>query len=686
MSKTKFKAKSSKATSTSKSPKTAPKASASVSTPIALPLDPVNYRTEETTLPIELLCPGPNYATRPLDDPATVELADSIRVHGIQTRLWVRPLEKIVSHATHEIIAGERRYQAARLCGLLEVPVKIFHVDADQARILNLIENLQRKDATAIDEAFAFRGLIESGLDVPAIQARTGKSRTYIYAALKLCDLPAAGRDAVRAGALSPSVAVRIARIPNPAAQTEALASAIEDQWTDARAADLIARRYMQELKGAPFDSKDATLLPNRGCCQKCPLRTGNQREMFPDFATGRGDICTDPDCYRQKVEISTERRCQAHELAGGKVLSEAEAKKAGCHEHYTSIGGSWIDLRGKRYDGPFAGGKTPAELIAEEIKSDPTLITLSRTRDGSGRILELIDSDSLNSILHARGLITEDDHDDDSQTSSAAAAKRKAAAAAKRRDMALVDHQLQVLHDAARETATAGSFITEMCSWLIHELGPDALRPVVRVRKLDTKNFRLEGESYNNTPRELMRRALLAELVDMRLRLEEKFGLLAQLMAVPGFPKAEGHLRENLTGLFNLCEVNQEGLYRHACETIPGGKALLERRDFLQSLTTRIETFLQRSQLGKVRFVGLAVALGVREQDLRDWSDHYSDDESPEATMSASWNAVWLKTHSDAPLPADPAAPSDDDEEMDHEEHEEHEEDDDDSDESSSC
>lgn len=553
----------------------------------ALPLDTVVYRTEDTTLPLDCLVPGDNYATR--TDEGAAELGDSIRVHGIRTRLWVRPLDKPKGGKTHEIIAGERRYRAAVLyTQLLEAPVTIYHVTQEQAYELNLIENLQREDATAIDEALGFRRLIdECGYAAwneadpeHSIGHKLGKSKTHVYAMLKLCELSKTGQEAVRKGELDPSVAIRIARIPNKEARNEALADALACEWTDQDAADEIAKHYMTELKGAPFDRKDATLNPKRGSCDKCPFRSGNQAEMFEDMAKGRADICLDPSCYRGKCATAFERRAEAHLAAGGRVMTPEEAAKAGLHRGYSSIGGEWADMDKPAW---FLHGdlrhQTPRAILDKltaEQKCGQLITHLALANDGSAEHFELMPVKGIEQILDRCGLLerapvfhSENDH-----------AKKQKAEAERRK--AIIRHQLDALSAAAQEWARGhgrighpkmgdpiGLLLGTITRWLIAERGIDVLRLIVTRRSLDTKAFKLEGDSGN----ERVQRALESHLDT--LGSAEIVGLLCELLAAPAWIPNEAEIDEDRAGgIARLLDIDLDEIHVAACTAIKDAEA----------------------------------------------------------------------------------------------------------------
>ena len=152
-----------------------------------------------TSLKISELTAGKYQPRRRFDDASLAELASSIKAQGIMQPIIVRK----TSAGKHEIIAGERRFRAARLAGLVEVPVLVKDVDDKTALTLALIENLQRQDLNAIEEALGLQRLIaEFNFTHEQAAEAVGKSRSAVSNLLRLLELAAPVQDRVMAGTL----------------------------------------------------------------------------------------------------------------------------------------------------------------------------------------------------------------------------------------------------------------------------------------------------------------------------------------------------------------------------------------------------------------------------------------------------------------------------------------------------
>ena len=152
-------------------------------------------------LPIYKVEPTPDQPRQDFDEEALQDLADSIAEHGIVQPLTVRE----TAGGYYQIIAGERRWRAARLANVSEVPAVIIEADDKKAMELALIENLQRQDLNPVEEALGYQTLMqEHGMTQEQTAQRVGKSRPAVANALRLLQLVPGVLEMVRAGSLSP--------------------------------------------------------------------------------------------------------------------------------------------------------------------------------------------------------------------------------------------------------------------------------------------------------------------------------------------------------------------------------------------------------------------------------------------------------------------------------------------------
>ena len=153
-----------------------------------------------TLLKLSDVEPNRAQARKRFDEPALLELADSIRRHGVLQPITVRRKQ----NGYYEIIAGERRWRASKIAGMNEIPALIREADDLQASEMSLIENLQREDLNAAEEARGYRDLIDKfGLTQEEAAAKVGKSRTAVANVLRILKLPEKVLAFVEDGSLS---------------------------------------------------------------------------------------------------------------------------------------------------------------------------------------------------------------------------------------------------------------------------------------------------------------------------------------------------------------------------------------------------------------------------------------------------------------------------------------------------
>ena len=175
--------------------------------------------------------PNPEQPRRSFDPASLQELADSIRIHGILQPLLVRE-----GLAGYELIAGERRLRAAEIAGLAEVPV-IVHPGSggrlEERLELALVENLQRTDLNAIEEARAIQRLLRDfGLTQEALAERIGKNRVTIAQSVRLLNLPDPAIKAIETGAITAGHGIALLGLATAAQQLVALERVIKERWS----------------------------------------------------------------------------------------------------------------------------------------------------------------------------------------------------------------------------------------------------------------------------------------------------------------------------------------------------------------------------------------------------------------------------------------------------------------------
>ena len=203
-------------------------------------------------LPIHKVEPNPDQPRRDFDPEELQSLADSIATHGIVQPLTVREL----SSGYYQIIAGERRWRAARMAELHEVPAVIIEADDKKVMELALIENLQRQDLNPVEEALGYQTLMSDyGLTQEDAAKRVGKSRPAVANALRLLNLPEKVLEMVRSGELSAGHARAVLSLKTQK-QQELAAQKIAALGLSVRQAELLCKNMGKE----PAPVKEPTL------------------------------------------------------------------------------------------------------------------------------------------------------------------------------------------------------------------------------------------------------------------------------------------------------------------------------------------------------------------------------------------------------------------------------------------
>lgn len=310
--------------------------------------------------------------------------------------------------AVYDIAAGERRFRAAQLAGLDAVPCIVRELTDRELLEIAVIENEQRADTTPLEKAHGYQRLIdEHGYSADSLAEKLGKSKSYIYGLLKLTQLPPAAVEALESGTLAPSVAGLIARIPNARLREKATEFALKPEYTGELPSYRMVRArieqsYMVELKGSPFRQDDAALHPSAGACTTCPHKTGNNRELYPD---GRADVCTNPDCFRDKVALHMERLALAASEKGEQVLEAKEAEKlfSSYEPGVLCYNAPYYDLAEQCYhDREKKRPRSYKQLVGEECKADVVLAF-----DQNGKAHRLVPKAKADPVLVEKGILT---------------------------------------------------------------------------------------------------------------------------------------------------------------------------------------------------------------------------------------------------------------------------------------
>jgi ParB family chromosome partitioning protein len=202
----------------------------------------IDLGAEPSEVDLDSIVPGPMQPRTHFDEAALESLAESIRTHGVVQPLLVRRRD-----GGYELIAGERRWRAAKLAGIPRVPVVVKEVPDDSLLEIALIENIQRENLNPIEEAQAYKKLIETvGLTQESLASRVGRDRTYITNYLRLLRLPDDVQQLVKEGRLSTGHARTLLALSHADLQRR-IARQIIDGGLSVRATEQLVQKASEE-------------------------------------------------------------------------------------------------------------------------------------------------------------------------------------------------------------------------------------------------------------------------------------------------------------------------------------------------------------------------------------------------------------------------------------------------------
>ncbi len=378
------------------------------------------------------------------------ELAQSIAENGLMHPIVVRPLAALRGMAKYEVIAGERRYLAVQKLGQEHVLARILEANTEQVIRLQMVENLHRERLSTLAEAQGYKELVDGGVKAEAIADAIGKSRSYVYARIKLLELAPPVQEALKTGKLGADQALLFARIPSHKLQEVALNTL--DKWSYQGHGEKLSFRRTAEILGdkakgifiplapVPWRLDDETFhtfgpKDRRGhqdpiflpACTACPKRSGNDPELLT--ALDDPNICTDKECHDVKGKQTFERRRKEVQASGREVLT-GEAAAAILPTDYATRG--FVDLDSECGDDQCpepeprdADGKklkwdhpdheawqervdnyqprTYRQILGDAVKE--LEITLVQDPKRKGRILELAPDSAVKKLLKEKGV-----------------------------------------------------------------------------------------------------------------------------------------------------------------------------------------------------------------------------------------------------------------------------------------
>lgn len=229
--------------------------------------EPNSHAESVTEVELSAIEPNRDQPRKHFDPEALNELARSIEEHGVIQPLVVRPLD----NGRYQLVVGERRWRACQQIGLAVVPVVIRDWDNQKTAEVALIENIQRQDLNPLEEAFAFRTLMDDfRMTQEQLAKRIGKSRSYIANSLRLIHLPESTQELIASGKLSSGHAKVILGLDDPQEQAKVASLVVEGGWsvrkTEEEVRSILPQKDSQRTSPPPggMPLKNSAAIPQR--------------------------------------------------------------------------------------------------------------------------------------------------------------------------------------------------------------------------------------------------------------------------------------------------------------------------------------------------------------------------------------------------------------------------------------
>jgi ParB/RepB/Spo0J family partition protein len=358
-----------------------------------------------TDIAIERIVPSPTQPRKHFSESDLKGLTESIRQFGFRLSApLVRPLGKN-AEMKYEMVAGERRWRAAKAAGLTEIPCIVRDLSDVEVLETQLVEYVQHADLTPIEEAEHYRKLLDLRDDkkqpvhtVVSLAKRIGKDEDTVRRKLSLCNLPAGEtRDAVESGLLPSATAYIVAAIVDEKARVKFAKAVLHPNFKEGplsqrEAQELAGRDYTRDLRGAPFDLADGKLVPvelnvlkervRGGACADCPFRSGFAQKGLP---SAKQNICSNPGCYDLKLaaEWSEWQKKETDPAKKRRALSREESDRIyqWGDELYHSSG--LVDLSQRPDMGDLKAGETAPGTWRSLTKNRELEVIVARDKNG---------------------------------------------------------------------------------------------------------------------------------------------------------------------------------------------------------------------------------------------------------------------------------------------------------------
>lgn len=253
-----------------------------------IPVDPGTETAKDvTTVPLRLIDPNPYQPRREFEQETLLELAESIRLHGILQPVIVRPKGK-----RYQLLAGERRCRAAQLAGLEDIPALVKELSDREMMELSIVENLQREDLNPLDEARGYEQLMKQlGLTQEEVAQRVGRSRPHVANTLRLLQLPQALQELVSRETISAGHGRALLAVADPALQLSLAEMVIERGLNVRQTEELVKRHLAGHAASVSRETKKKRPAEIEDLERRLASTLGTQVRLLPGRKRGKIEI-----------------------------------------------------------------------------------------------------------------------------------------------------------------------------------------------------------------------------------------------------------------------------------------------------------------------------------------------------------------------------------------------------------
>lgn len=528
-------------------------------------------------------------------------LIESIRELGISHPLIARPSP--THTARIELVAGERRWRAAKEIGLKEVPVIIRELTDEEAEEESLTENLARVNLTPVEEANAFKRMLELTHEgggkiytIEALAKKIGRESWEIQEGLKMLNAPDSLLKEIDKSKGERLIAVEVValvgRIPDAKAREAAAADVLKGARADggaptgkpltvAETRKLVRERYMAKIDLTEKERSDEALVPmvttvvngveervKGGRCDDCCFRSGCMSDILDLLNEGvmgsKGGrpcgadslICTKPSCLQEKRDVLWNRKCDQHLKDGGRVMSEADARKQFSYQDLLIHGSPFAKLTDKPDDAVFR--KDDIGTWAQLIKGLPVIVTLARV-PGTGKEVKLITIKEAAELVRAHW--KEESSDADSKEAAASKAARDKELKAEKVDKEFVNIGLRKIEEVITRNGLAIDQWPELFDIVLDNAGGDGQAVLGKWLNLQLpKGEHTSGRSYNQA---------IKDAVEVKATTAHAWLAWCVLASIARGIKYGGAMATDFTTMIGVLEIDRKEIKAEATRAV---------------------------------------------------------------------------------------------------------------------